>query len=83
MSGDTTDRFVADTDTFRLDERALKLGMIVGWKSNKGTPYSEDMGSYGDCITSLIGRDSPSPIIIDRQPVSWGTKVAYPWMVPT
>lgn len=78
--------FVADGDSFRLDERLLKLGMIWQWKANKGSPYAEDMGTYGDALQIAMGNDQPAPIIIDRAPMSntlRSTNIAYPWPVPT
>lgn len=75
--------FLNDTDTFRLDERLLKLGMIYQWKSNKGSPYAEDMGTYGDALSLAMGKDGPSPIFIDRLPVSSYARSSYPWPVPT
>jgi len=41
------------------------------------------MGTYGDALTYAMGQDSPSPIIIGRQPMSASTNIAYPWLVPT
>jgi hypothetical protein len=82
-SGGYTDTFTRDGDSFRLDERLLKLGMIWQWKAQKGSPYAEDMGTYGDALTYAMGHDSPSPIVIGRQPISANTRVAYPWPVPT
>jgi len=78
-----SDTFTNDGDRFRLDERLLKLGMIWQWKAQKGSPYAEDMGTYGDALTYAMGHDSPSPVIIDRKPISANTRVAYPWPVPT
>ena len=74
------DRFLADADTFRLDERLLKLGMISQWKASKGQPYAEDMGTWADAMTSAMGRDSPSPILIDRLPIH-STRHTYPWQI--
>jgi hypothetical protein len=84
-SGGVGDSFVDDGDSFRLEERLLKLGMIWQWKANKGSAYSEDMGTYGDAITTAMGKDSPSPIIIGRRSASSSINagVAYPWPVPT
>ena len=75
--------FVADDDTFRIDERLLKLGMIWQWKANKGSPYAEDVGTYGDAMQSAMGADKPAPIIVDRQPISAAVNPSYPWPVPT
>ena len=63
-SGGFSDSFLSDNDSFVLDERLLKLGMIWQWKANKGASYAEDMGTYGDALTTLQGNDSPAPIIV-------------------
>jgi hypothetical protein len=77
-SGGRGDQFMADGDTFALDERTLKLGMIWQWKAQKGSPYSEDLSNYGDALTNVMGRDSPSPIIVGRTPLSDNARVAIP-----
>jgi hypothetical protein len=82
-SGGVGDTFVDDGDSFLLDERTFKLGMIWQWKAQKGTPYAEDMGTYADALSSVSGRDKPSPIIVGHRPLSVNAKVAYPWPVPT
>jgi len=83
-SGGYGDSFMTDTDSFRLDERLLKLGMIWQWKAQKGSPYAEDMGSYSDALANAMGHDAPAPIMIDRRPMSHHNRgVAYPWPVPT
>src|SRR5262249_52436143 len=63
-SGGVGDSFIADGDSFRLDERLLKLGMIWQWKANKGSPYQEDLGTYNDAIAVAMGHDAPAPIIL-------------------
>jgi hypothetical protein len=78
-----SDRFINDGDSFVLDERLLKLGMIWQWKAQKGSPYAEDMGSYQDAIMLAMGFDSPAPTIIGNLPVSANARVAYPWPVPS
>jgi hypothetical protein len=76
------DVFMNDADSFRLDERLLKLGMIYQWKMNKGSPYAEDMGSFSDALANAMGRDQPAPIIAGRSPISQSATVAYPWPLP-
>ena len=76
-------KFVNDNDGFLLDERLLKLGMIWQWTAQKGSPYAEDMGTYGDALVMAMGNDQPSPIIVGRSPISANATVAYPWPVPT
>jgi hypothetical protein len=66
-SGGAGDRFVADEDSYRLDERVLKLGMIWQWKANKGSPYAEDLGTYQDAIANAMGHDKPAPVLIHRR----------------
>jgi hypothetical protein len=75
--------FMADGDSFRLDERSFKLGMIWQWKAQKGAPYNEDLGTYGDALTNAMGRDSPAPILIGRKPLAVAARTAYPFPVPT
>lgn len=82
-AGGNGDTFVADGDSFRLDERVFKLGMIWQWKAQKGSPYAEDMGSFGDALQLAMGHDSPAPILVDRLPISSTARIAYPWQVPT
>jgi len=77
------DSFMADGDSFRLDERLLKLGMIWQWMANKGSPYAEPMGTYSDAIANAMGHDAPAPIIIGQRPSSAHGRVAYPWPLPS
>lgn len=83
-AGGVGDSFQADGDGFFAGDRVLKLGMIWQWKAHKGSPYNEDLQTYGDALTSLMGRDGPQPTIVGRRPISQtrlGT--AYPGMMPT
>jgi len=75
--------FQNDADTFRLDERLLKLGMIWQWKANKGSPYAEDMGTYSDAIANVMGHDQPASTYIGRSPISANVRVAYPFTTPS
>jgi hypothetical protein len=77
------EKFTSDSDTFRLDERLLKLGMIWRWKQLKGSPYAEDLGSWSNSMATAMGSDSPAPILIGRTPISANTRYAYPWNAPT
>lgn len=69
-SGGVGNHFMADNDTYLLDERLLKLGMIWQWKANKGSPYAEDMGTWSDALAMAFGTDKPAPTIIDRTVLS-------------
>jgi hypothetical protein len=83
-AGGVGDTFQADNDTFPLSERVLKLGMIWQWKAQKGSPYAEDLGTYGDALTSIMGRDGPQPTIIGRRVASQVQRgTAYPGLIPS
>ena len=77
VTGDHTDTFRNEDDTYRLDDRLLKLGMIWQWKANKGSPYAEDMGTFSDALAMTMGKDQPAPILIGRVASSQAT-VAFP-----
>jgi hypothetical protein len=81
-SGGFGDRFMNDGDTFRLDERLLKLGMTYQWKAQKGSSYAEDMSTYGDALAIAMGHDAPAPIYIDRKPISASISATYTGAVP-
>jgi hypothetical protein len=80
-SGGVGDAFMQDGDSFRIDERVLKLGMIWSWKQLKGSPYAEDMANYQDALTRLAGADQPAPIIIGRLPISAAVDQSYPFPI--
>jgi len=71
--------FTADTDTFRLSERLLKLGLIYKWREMKGLPYAENMADYEDLKAKLIARDKGSRIIrIGQARLPDDVTIAYP-----
>jgi hypothetical protein len=73
------DQFSADTDTFRLNERLLKLAVIYKWREMKGLPYAENMADYQDLLSKLINRDKGSRIIrIGRAAMPREAIYAYP-----
>ncbi len=49
--------FLADTDTFVLDERLLTLGLIWRWLSQKGLDYSEALATYELALERAQARD--------------------------
>lgn len=64
LSGSTPQAtFTADANTFRLDERLLKYGMIWRWKSDKGLPYGEHMEDYNTLLAQLIARDKGGTVL--------------------
>jgi hypothetical protein len=76
-SGGFGDTFISDADCYVLSERVLKLAMIWQWKAQKGSPYAEDMGNYGDALNVASGADSPAPILIDKPTVSGGFNAVF------
>ena len=83
-AGGLADHYVADGDTFLIDERLLKLGMIWQWKSQKGSPYAEDMGTYTDALMMAMGADKPAPIIHGRKtiPTNVAAGTSYSGVAP-
>jgi hypothetical protein len=73
------DEFSADTDTFRLNNRLLKLALVYKWREMKGLPYAENMADYQDLLAKLINRDKGSRIIrIGRATMPRDAVFAYP-----
>jgi len=71
--------FTADTNTFRIDERLLKLGIIWRWREMKGLPYAEDLATYERLLAKLAMRDKGSRIIrLGKAVLPRDTTVAYP-----
>ena len=62
-AGPNKQYFTLDTDTFLLDERVLRLGIIWQWKSNKGLPYAEDLATYEIALQEAVARDKGSKAI--------------------
>lgn len=64
--------FSADDDSFILDERLLKLGIIWQWKASKGYPYAEDMANYEKQLAACLQKDQGSkPIVSGRPRHNW------------
>ena len=74
--------FTTETDTFVLDERVLKLGIIWQWKANKGLPYGEDMENYEAALSVAVGNDKGSRILtIGSGRIRGGAEFAFPHVV--
>lgn len=71
--------FAADTDTFVLDERLLRLGIIWRWRADKRLEYAEDLKNYEIAKETAMAKDKGSQqIVVGRQRVSRANQVAYP-----
>jgi hypothetical protein len=82
-SGTAKSTFTLDTDTFRLDDELLRLGLIYRWKQYKGLPYAEFMNDYEILKEKLIGRDKGATMLRQgkfRMPRD--AAFAYPLNVP-
>jgi hypothetical protein len=78
-SGANKAEFDTDTDTFRIDERLLKLGLIWKWREMKGLPYAENMADYERALAKRIHEDKGSRIIrIGRPSLPRDAIYAYP-----
>lgn len=78
-SGSNKVAFTADDDSFRLDERLLKLGIIWRWKEQKGQSYAEPMADYEELKERLVARDRGSRMMrIGRVRMPGDVTTAYP-----
>jgi hypothetical protein len=84
-SGTNKARFTLDTDTFLLNERLLRLGIIWQWKANKGLPYAEDLANFEIAMQSEISRDKGSKILIvgTQRSSMFGSEAAWPGTLGT
>jgi hypothetical protein len=61
--------WLADTDTAKLNEEAMTLGVIWRFKKSKGMPWNDDYLVYERYVGDLIMRDGSRPrIYTDRNP---------------
>ncbi len=71
--------FTKDDDSFKLDNRVLKLGMIWQWKANKGQPYAEDMQNYEARLSRRISDDGGRKVLRAGRPrLPSDVTIAYP-----
>lgn len=71
--------FTADTDTFRLSDRLLKLAIIWRWRASKSLDYAEDVTNYGIELARVIDRDRGAKMLaIGRGRHPRGVDIAYP-----
>lgn len=70
----------ADTDTFRLDERLLKLALIYRWKEDKGRPYAADLDKFEDALAISIATNKGSGVLtMGGKSPSFGAEIAWPF----
>jgi len=82
-SGTNKTDFTLDTDSFRLDEQLLKLGIIWRWKEAKGQAYAEWLDDFEELKERLVARDKGSRVLrIGRPRMPSGVQQAYPQAIP-
>lgn len=69
--------FLADTDTFVLDERLLTLGLIWRWLSQKGLDYSEALATYETALAQAQTRDKGARLLRTPQRTFRSGRTAY------
>ena len=76
--GETKATFTADGDTFRLDERLLRLAIIWRWKQMKGLPFEVSAAEFAQALEQRAMREAAKGIIRGGRfrPMA---KTAYPW----
>ena len=72
--------FTSDTDTFKLGDNLLTLGLVWRWKAQKGLEYAEDMTNYEVALSQAQTRDKGSRVIRKGRPGRMpGIYPAWPW----
>lgn len=78
-SGSNVATATADTDTFRLNEKTLRQGVIARWKMNKGQAYAEDLAKFETMMGQDISRDKGARMIkVGRPRMPRDVSIAYP-----
>ncbi len=81
-SGSNKQRFNADTDTYRLSEDLLELGIIYQWRKQKKLPYADELDDFETLKSRLASSNPGSRVIrIGRPRVSRGIVHSYPTTV--
>lgn len=82
QSGANQSRFVLDTDTFRLSEHALELGIIWAYRSQKGVASDDDEANFNKALYTAMNNDKGSkPVISGNTRRFDDAKFAFPFKV--
>jgi hypothetical protein len=75
--------FVADTDSFKINERLLELGIIWRSKKDKGLPFDAAKAEYDDLLLKEMKRDGGSRGVVNGNTTRYGrgVKLAFPQTV--
>lgn len=76
----TKEEFTADTDSFRLPERLLTLGLVWRWRENKKLDATGDQEAFIKALDEYAAKDG-GPVVIRRNARRHfpGTHLAWPW----
>lgn len=77
-TGSNKATFTLDSDTFRLSEKLLRLGVVWRWRSNKRMEYAEDMANFETALAEEIGKDKGSHILTVGRRRGHAAEYAYP-----
>ena len=74
------EEFTADTDTFRLPERLLTLGLVWRWRENKKLDASGDQEAFIKALDEYAAKQD-GPVVIRRNSMRGlgNTHPAYPY----
>ena len=83
QSGTTpADAFLADTDTFKLPELLLSLGLVWRWKQAKGVDYAEDLETFNSKLAASVKKDKgglQTITTVRPQDVDWSRRRRNTW----
>lgn len=72
--------FTQDTDTYRLSERLLTLGLVWRWREQKRLDYGADQANFEKAFNEEAGRDKGSRIFrTGPQRFPGDVSLAYPF----
>lgn len=74
--------FDADTDTFVLNDKLLRLGVIWHWREQNGLPYAEDLESFEVLKAKLITSNKGSETLAMGRPrIPAGVTISSPFTI--
>ena len=79
--GDPKPAFDTDTDTGRISERLIRLGIIWRWKQTKGLEYGEDMSTYERELERAANADTGPQVITMADPYRDAAALTTPIVV--
>lgn len=80
VTGTDTTKFTADTDTFVLDERLLRLSLIWNWKKSEGRDFQPEAQEYAEAMSRAKFKDpgARQTLISGRGRNRWPTGQVFP-----